>query len=203
VDRVAEASSAPVICNKTMVKNIKGKNLMLGPRAKGLAFTTPIKKLYTISIDETIQLDGMNITGIKTTHGSLTFKLGPFSKTFHPGPKERIGWEAIGFEIKLNGKTLVNLGDTLLHKKEWKKIKNPNVLVIPIGGRTNPSTMNEKEALEAVRIMKPKLVIPCHYNLPALFNKNFNPADDTMFKREVEKMGIECSIMKYGDSISI
>jgi L-ascorbate metabolism protein UlaG (beta-lactamase superfamily) len=63
--------------------------------------------------------------------------------------------------------------------------------------------MNEKEALEAVRIMKPKLVIPCHYNLPALFNKNFNPADDTMFKREVEKMGIECSIMKYGDSISI
>ncbi|GAF82449.1 unnamed protein product, partial [marine sediment metagenome] len=197
------ASSAPVICNKTMVKNIKGKNLMLGPRAKGLAFTTPIKKLYTISIDETIQLDGMNITGIKTTHGSLTFKLGPFSKTFHPGPKERIGWEAIGFEIKLNGKTLVNLGDTLLHKKEWKKIKNPNVLVIPIGGRTNPSTMNEKEALEAVRIMKPKLVIPCHYNLPALFNKNFNPADDTMFKREVEKMGIECSIMKYGDSISI
>lgn len=203
MDRIAEASNAPVICNKTMVKNIKGKNLMLGPRAKGLAFTTPIKKLYTISIDETIQLDGMNITGIKTTHGSLTFKLGPFSKTFHPGPKERIGWEAIGFEIKLNGKTLVNLGDTLLHKKEWKKIKNPNVLVIPIGGRTNPSTMNEKEALEAVRIMKPKLVIPCHYNLPALFNKNFNPADDTMFKREVEKMGIECSIMKYGDSISI
>ena len=75
--------------------------------------------------------------------------------------------------------------------------------MIPIGGRTIPNTMNEKEALEAVRIMKPKVVIPCHYNCPALFSKNYNPADDTMFKREVEKMGIECSIMKYGDSISI
>lgn len=203
MDRIAEASNAPVICNKTMVKKVDGKKLMLGPRDKGLAFTTEIKKLHTLSVDETIKFDEMSITGIKTTHGSLTFKLGPFSKTFHPGPKERVGWGAIGFEIKLNGKTLANLGDTLLHKKEWKKIKNPNVLVIPIGGRTIPSTMNEKEALEAVRIMKPKLVIPCHYNCPALFSKNYNPADDTMFKREVEKMGIECSIMKYGDSINI
>ncbi len=39
-DRVAEASNASVVCNKTMVKNINGKTLMLGPRDKGLAFTT-------------------------------------------------------------------------------------------------------------------------------------------------------------------
>ncbi len=29
---------------------------MLGPRDRGLAFTIPIKKLHTISVDETIQL---------------------------------------------------------------------------------------------------------------------------------------------------
>ena len=203
MDRIAEASNAPVICNKTMVKNIKGKKLMLGPRDKGLAFTTPIKKIYTISVDETIQLDGMSITGIKTTHGPVTLKLGPFSKTLYPGPKERVGWGAIGFKIKLNGKTIVNLGDTLLHKKEWQKIKNPDVLMIPIGGRTIPNTMDEKEALQAVEIMKPKVVIPCHYSDPALFSKHFNPADDEMFKREVEKMGIKCMILHNGDSINI
>jgi len=130
-DRVAEASNAPVICNKTMTKSINGETLMLGPRDRGLAFTTPIKKLHTVSVDETIQLDGMSITGIKTTHGPLTFKIGPFSKTLTPSPEERMGWGAIGFKIKLDGKSIVNLGDTLLHEKAWSNIKNPDVLMIP------------------------------------------------------------------------
>ena len=203
MDRVAKASNAPVICNETMVRTIGGKTLMLGPRDKGLAFTTPLEKLHTISVDETIQLDGMTITGIKATHGLLTLKFGPFSKTVHPGLKERVGWGAIGFQIELNGKTIVNLGDTLLHEKEWEKIKNPDVLMIPIGGRTSPNTMNEEEALQAVSIIKPNLVIPCHYSDPGLFSKHINPADDKMFKREVEKMGIECSIIKCGDEIIV
>jgi L-ascorbate metabolism protein UlaG (beta-lactamase superfamily) len=63
--------------------------------------------------------------------------------------------------------------------------------------------MDEEEALQAVKIIKPKLVIPCHYNCPAFLSKNYNPADDKMFKEEVEKMGIECNIMKYGDEILV
>ncbi len=203
VDRAAEASNAPVICNKTMVRNIHGRPLMLGPRDKGLAFTTPIKKLHTISVDETIQLNGMSITGIKATHGPLTFKFGPFSKTVKPGPEERIGWGAIGFKIKIDGKTIVNLGDTIIHEKEWAKINNPDVLMIPIGGRAVHNTMDEEEALQAVKIMRPKLVIPCHYNCPAFFSKKYNPADDKMFKNEVKKMGIECYILKYGDEMKV
>lgn len=68
-DRVAEASVAIVVCNKTMVRNVNGKTPMLGPRNKGLAFTTPMKKLHTLSLDETIGLDGITITGLKATHG--------------------------------------------------------------------------------------------------------------------------------------
>ncbi len=203
MDRVAKVSNAPVICNKTMVKNIGGKTLMLGPRDKGLAFTTPMEKLHTISVDETIQFDGMSITGIKATHGAITLKVGPLSKTLKPGPEERVGWGAIGFNIKLDGKSVVNLGDTLLHEKEWQSIKNPDVLMIPIGGKTVHNTMDEKEAIQAVKIMQPKLVIPCHYNSPALFSKKYNPADDKMFKKEVEKMGIACHIMGNGDEIEI
>jgi len=202
-DRVAAASGAPVICNKTMVKNIDGKALMLGPRAKGLAFTTSFINLHTLSVDETIQLDGMTITGIKATHGELTLNIGPFSKTFIPGTNERIGWGAIGFEIQLDGKTIVNLGDTLLHENEWKTIKNPDVLMIPIGGSIKHNTMGEKEALLAVKIMRPKLVIPCHYNCPGLFTRKLNPADDAMFKREVEELGIECHIMHNGDEVEV
>tara|TARA_R110002096_G_C14661942_1_gene728530 strand:+ start:62755 stop:63549 length:795 start_codon:yes stop_codon:yes gene_type:complete len=201
LDRVAKASGAPVICNKTMVRNAKGKNLMLGPREKGLVFTTPIEKLHTISVDETIELDGMLVTGIKTTHGELILKLGPFSKTVKPGPQERIGWGAIGFKIHLEGKMVVNLGDTLLHEKEWEKIKYPDVLMIPIGGRDAHNTMDEDEALKAVSIMRPKMVIPCHYNCPAFFTNKYSPADEQMFKTEVEKMGIKCVILHKGESV--
>jgi L-ascorbate metabolism protein UlaG (beta-lactamase superfamily) len=203
MDRVAKISNAPVICNKTMVRNIDGKSLLLGPRDRGLAFTKPIKRFHTISVDETIKLDGISITGIKTTHGPFTLKLGPFSKTVKPGLTERVGWGAIGFNIQLDGKRVVNLGDTLLHAKEWEAINNPDVLMIPIGGRTNHNTMDEEEALQAVKIMRPKHVIPCHYNMPAFFSKKNAPADENMFKREVEKTGIECHIMRYGDIIEV
>lgn len=105
---------------------------------------------------------------------------------------------SMGFKITIGDKTVVNLGDTVLHK-EWQGLK-PDVLMIPIGGI---NTMDEKEALEAVRLIEPKHVIPCHYNGDFLWRKNLNPSDDEMFKREVEKMGITCHIMGYGDEIQI
>ncbi|MCP4187622.1 MAG: MBL fold metallo-hydrolase [Gammaproteobacteria bacterium] len=202
-DRVASASGATVICNQTMLKDINGKALMLGPRDKGLAFTTAFDRLRTLCVDETIDIDGMTVTGIKATHGELTLKLGPFSKTFTPGPGERTGWGAIGFEIKLGSKTIVNLGDTLLQKKDWRTINSPDVLMIPIGGRTIHNTMDVEEALQAVAIIRPKLVIPCHYNVPAFFTRRYNPADDELFKHEVEKTGVECRILHQGDAAEL
>ena len=202
-DRVAEVSKAPIICNKTMVRNIDGNTMMLGPRDKGLAFTLKIENLHTISVGETIQLDGMKITGIKATHGELVLKVGPFTKTVKPGPEERIGWGAIGFEIELDDKRIVNLGDTLLLKEEWQEIKKPDVLMIPIGGKTAHNTMDEIEALQAVEVIRPKLVIPCHYNCSAFFTTKYNPADDRMFKEEVEKRNAVCKILTPGESVAI
>ena len=200
-DKVADVSNAEVICNKTMLKEVKGKPLMLGPRDKGLAFTTSFKNLHTISVNETIHLDDMYITGIKTTHGELVLKIGPFSKTVKPSSHERVGWGAIGFDIKLDGKRIINLGDTLLHEKEWQAIDKPDILMIPIGGKAIHNTMDVEEALQAVSIIQPRLVIPCHYNCPAFFTKTYNPADYLLFKREVNKMKFECHIMRSGDII--
>ncbi|MCE2613729.1 MBL fold metallo-hydrolase [Flavobacteriaceae bacterium D16] len=202
-DRMAAVSHAPVICNKTMVKEVDGKHLLLGPRDKGVVFTTEFQKYQTLSVDETIEVDGMSITGIKTTHGPLTIKLGPFSKTLKPGPEERIGWGAIGFKIQMDGKTLVNLGDTLLHKEEWKSIDQPDVLMIPIGGKAVHNTMDIPEALKAIQIMRPKMVIPCHYNCPAFFSKSFNHADEDEFRNGIEAMEIPYSILHRDESVHV
>ncbi|MCW8900789.1 MAG: MBL fold metallo-hydrolase [Gammaproteobacteria bacterium] len=108
---------------------------------------------------------------------------------------------SIGFKIKLGDRTIVNLGDTLL-KQEWKGLK-PDVLMLPIGGAAAHNTMDEKEALEAVKLIEPKAVIPCHYNCDFLWRKNANPADDKMFKAEVEKLGIACHLMKPADELNL
>ncbi len=203
MDRVAKASNAPVICNRTMAREVNGKQLMLGPRDKGLAFTTEIPKLHTLSVDETIEVDGVKATGLKATHGPLMIKCGPVSKLVEPGPEERIGWGAVGFRIEVDGKMLVNLGDTILHLKEWRNVKNPDVLMVPIGGTVARNTMDEQEALRVVREMKPRSVIPCHYNCPALFSKRANPADDLWFKKEADSAGSECTLLQAGEEVII
>ncbi len=90
-------SDAAVIYNKSMIRKIEGRTHLIGPRTRGLAFTKPIDKFYSISPNETIEVDGMNITGIKTTHGALLIKIGPFSIRLEPGKEERIGWGAISY----------------------------------------------------------------------------------------------------------
>ena len=75
--------------------------------------------------------------------------------------------------------------------------------MIPIGGGAVGNTMDERQALQAVEIMRPGLVIPCHYNCPALFSEHYNPADDRWFKHEVEKKGLHCTILHAGESIHV
>jgi len=117
--------------------------------------------------------------------------------------KDNVGFAvgAIGFRLMLGGHTVVNLGDTLLHE-EWAGLE-PDVLMVPIGGRIAHNTMNEVQALEAVRMIAPKLVIPCHYDGAFLWRKNVNPADERFFKREVVGMGIPCQVMAYGEEIAV
>lgn len=199
-DKVMEASGAPVILNKSMIKEVEGKPLMLGPRSKGMTFDTPISSYHTLSTDETLELDGMKIKGVKATHGPLTVKMGTFKKTEDPKNNERVGWGSLGFEINYKGKTIVNLGDSLLEAETWKKVKNPDVLMIPIGGGVMDNTMDEHEALEAIKVIQPKMVIPMHYDLPILFTKHYGAVNEAMFKREVEKLGARCQILKRGES---
>jgi L-ascorbate metabolism protein UlaG (beta-lactamase superfamily) len=202
-DRMARASGAPIICNRTMIREVDGQNLLLGPRDRGLAFTLDYANVLCLSVGETKDIEGMSITGIQSTHGELVLKVGPFSKTVKPGVDERIGWGAIGFDIRLDGARIVNLGDTLLHEKEWQTIIEPDVLMIPIGGKTAHNTMDVPDALRAIRNIRPRLVIPCHYNCPAFFTKSYNPANVSLFSKEVEKTGANCVVLQMGESFEI
>jgi L-ascorbate metabolism protein UlaG (beta-lactamase superfamily) len=201
-DRVAEAAEAPVICGKNLAKKVGSETLLVGPRSRGIQYDTSLEKVYPIDVGEEVNLKEFQVKGLKAAHGPIKLKLfGLIKPEIKAGPGERIGLGAIGFEIKIDNKIIVNLGDTLL-QKEWEGL-NPDILMIPIGGRKVHNTMDEKEALEAVKMISPKMVIPSHYDCGALLSKKLNQADADMFKRKVEKMDIECIIMKYGDEILV
>lgn len=202
-DRVANYSGAPIICNRTMVRERACKRFLIAPRRGGLSFTTPIGHVQLLAPGETLKLEELRITGIRTVHGPLPIRIGPIKKTLTPGPDQRIGWGSIGFEIRTGAMVIVVLGDALLETIAWKEIRKPDLLIVPIGGSAVPNTMNEHEALEAVKAMQPVVAIPCHYDCPGFFAAKTNPADVVMFKKECERMGSRCIVMKRNESIEI
>jgi L-ascorbate metabolism protein UlaG (beta-lactamase superfamily) len=201
-DRVAEASNAPVVCGKDLAKAEDGKTLLVDPRGKELTSWVPFENVHPLDVGESVTLGDVEIEAVKSVHGPIIVPILWFKVKKQPGPGERTGIGSVGFKIKLDGKTIVNLGDSIL-QKEWEGLE-PDVLMLPIGGLgDNTWTMDVSDALEAVKLIAPKKVIPCHYNVPFLWIKNIAPADDQLFKREVEKLGIECNNMQQGDEIII
>ncbi len=201
-DRVAEACNAPVVCGKELTQAEDGKTFLVDPRGRGLTSWIPFHKVHPLDIGETVTLGDVKIEAIKSVHGPISVPILWFQIKKQPGPGERTGIGSMGFKITLGGKAIVNLGDSLL-QTEWEGLK-PEVLMLPIGGLGNNTwTMDLSDALEAVKLISPRKVIPCHYNIPFFWIKNMAPADGQLFRHEVEKLGIECSIMQYGDEIEI
>lgn len=201
-DRVAKTSGAPVVCGKGLTKDENGKTLVIDPRGKELTSWIEFENLHPLDVGESIILDNVKIEAIKTVHGPISVPILGFKIKKQPGPGERTGLGAMGFKITIGDKSIVNLGDTLL-LKEWKGLK-PDVLMLPIGGLGNNIwTMDVKDAIEAVKLISPKVVIPCHYNVPFLWIKKMGIADDQYFKQEVEKLGVICHILHNGDEIEV
>jgi len=199
-DKMVAASRAPVVMNEAMIRDTPAGPRALGPRSKGLAFDWDIANAEAMSLGETRKIDGISFSTVKATHGPLTLKVGPFQKTEYPGSNERVGWGSMGFVMTWNGRTLVNLADTLLEKEAWASIVEPDVLMLPIGGKEAHNTMDVDEAVEAVKMIRPKVVIPMHYNLRAFFTTKYCPADEQVFRTRVERLGSRCILLSPGET---
>ena len=65
----------------------------------------------------------------------------------------------LGYVLRLGGQTIYHAGDTG-YVPEMTELGPIDVALLPIGGTY---TMNEQEAAEAVRAIRPRTVIPMHY----------------------------------------
>ena len=88
---------------------------------------------------------------------------------FHPQPDGKVG-----FVIEMDGVRIYHSGDTD-PIPEMAKVKT-DIAILPVSGKF---TMTAAEAVEAVRVLKPKVAIPIHYGAIA-----GSVADAEQFKRE-------------------
>jgi len=102
-----------------------------------------VKKVVGINIGGTVDVKGISISLVQASHSS-----GRGAPT--------------GFVIKAEGKTIYHAGDTGLFGDMSLIGENhrPDVALIPIG---NYYTMGPTEAAEAVKLIKPAVVIPMHF----------------------------------------
>jgi L-ascorbate metabolism protein UlaG (beta-lactamase superfamily) len=112
------------------------------------------------------------------------------NKSFHSKSE---GW--VGYIIRIGNVIIYHSGDTDFIP-EMKNLTGYNqkdikfIALIPISGKF---TMNVEEALEAIKMIKPYLVIPMHYGSIIGTDK-----DAKEFKELCEKENINCKILDKG-----
>lgn len=201
-DRVADASGAHVICGRELTKDVNGERLVVDPRGRGLTSWVPFDNLNTVDVGDTLTLDGVTIEAVRSVHGPIAVPILGFTLRQQPGPDERVGLGSMGFKITIGDQSVLNLGDSLL-LADWEGL-SPDVLMLPIGGMgQNTWTMDVEDAVKAVEIIAPRAVIPCHYSVPFFWKRKFAVADDARFKREVERLGVECHILRSAEQLVV
>lgn len=103
-----------------------------------------------------------------------------------------------GFLIKMENKIIYHAGDTGLFS-DMKYVLGDrypiDIALLPIGDNV---VMGPEDALTAVEWLKPKTVIPMHYNTFPLIKQN-----PESFKAKVENLGVDCIILQPGDELSL
>ncbi len=132
-----------------------------------------------------------NIGGKIKIGSEVTIKIVPAVHTCSIGTP-------VGYIISNNKESIYHAGDTdyMPYMRFIGLMYDLKVACLPIGGWY---TMGIDEAIEAVIDLKPKYVIPMHYNTFEAIKTNVN-----LFKRLIgEKTTSECLILKPGESVEI
>lgn len=144
------------------------------------------------------QCSAMNKGGTQTVAGiKVTMTNAVHSSGIVDGDQMVYAGEACGFVIELeNGLKIYHSGDTAAFSDMniIREVYQPQVAIIPIGSHF---IMSPREAACAVKMLRPKVVIPMHYGtFPVLSG---TPAE---FRELIKGTGAELLELKPGESAS-
>lgn len=137
--------------------------------------------------------------GGKHDFGDFTVKLtlALHGSSVGANPVEYLG-QPCGFLIFAEGKTIYFTGDTGLFGDMALigRLHPVDLVILPIGDNY---TMGPEDALEAVKLIKPKHVIPVHYNTWDIIAQ-----DPVRFRESVEQeTGVPVTVLKPGESMEL
>jgi len=128
--------------------------------------------------------------GERKTFAGIEVEMIPAS---HKRPPASPSPLAAGYIVEFERGRIAHLGDTYLDGV--KPLQDIDVLLIPIGGYF---TMNTDEAVEALKIIKPKLAIPMHYGTFSQIE-----ADPAEFEAKADKAGFKVRVLEVGEELQL
>ncbi|MBA2666842.1 MAG: metal-dependent hydrolase [Trueperaceae bacterium] len=138
---------------------------------------------------------GMNVGGsVEFDFGRVTFTPAWHSNSF---PDGTYGGMPMGVIVEIGGVRVYHAGDTALFSDmALVGRRGIDVALLPIG---DTFTMGPDDALEAVRLIAPRAVIPIHYGtFPAI------EQDAEAFARAVQAAGdVDCHPLRPGQSLDL
>ncbi|MBI1911594.1 MAG: metal-dependent hydrolase [Deltaproteobacteria bacterium] len=131
--------------------------------------------------------------------GSYNFPFGKVKMTIahHGTPAETGAGNPCGFLITMDGKMLYHAGDTGLFSDmsligQTGKI---NCALLPIGDNF---TMGIEDAIVAVDMLRPGVVVPMHYNTFDIINQ-----DPEAFRAGIKDKAVKVEILNPGESLEV
>ena len=158
-------------------------------------YNVPVVTNHEISVylsERGVNAEGMNIGGTIEINGAkLTMVKAEHSSDISPTIS---GGVAAGFIIN---DRVYHAGDTGLFgdMELIGEIYAPQIALLPIGGRY---TMGIDEALVAIELIYPEIVIPMHYNTFPLIEVDVNE-----FVKKAEALGVEVIVPKIGEPLDL
>ncbi len=147
-------------------------------------------RLIPTNGDETITVNGMDVTIIPSAHPDLT-------------KDEAHGHLFIGFIFDVDGVKIYHSGDTLVYDGLADRLKphNIDIAFLPINGTDArrgelhvPPNMNIEEALQLAQDIGNPLIIPHHYDM-----FTFNTVDVKLFIEQADSSGQAYKVMQCGE----
>ncbi len=124
---------------------------------------------------------GVTVTGVPCDHGELA-------------P------DALGLLLEIGGKKIYYMGDTAFRPDYLtdERLKGVDLLLLPINGAFG--NLNEEQAAQVVRILNPKLAVPCHY-----WNFAEHGGNPGIFQQKMQEIAPQSKyiLMRQGEGILI
>ena len=126
-----------------------------------------------------------------------TAEAGDFTLTFVNCDHGAGAPDAVGVVVKVDGKTIYEVGDSCLRLDRTTEIaESLDVLISPVNGMYG--NMDSDDTAKLAEALKPKLTIPCHYGMFASHGGDLKRFYDVMTEKN-----LPFCIMRLGEGIKL